>query len=391
MKDQKNVLMAAYTRYSSDSRVQKEAEALADNGWQVDVLALKDDSLPNNGRAGNIRVICLNQEKYRGSSKWGYSLSYLFFFFGIMMRATFLHLEKRYRVIHVNNMPDCLVFAFVIPKLFGSKIILDIHDSMPLLYLDKFGGNTKHFLYRMILLQERASASFADKVLTVHDAMRSEVLAADGISTRKIEVVMNFPDTRKLQPSRRSSSHEILQVVYHGTIAERFGFDYVLRELASIRDLQFLLTIIGDGDFSASLKEAIRTNGVENHVVFDNNAYPIDVVGRMIGTFDLGLVTYRMSKATEYMLPVKLFEYLAAGVPALSVTNRAIARYFARDDLFLFDPRAPGSLSTMVTTIIENPGILRIQREKTAHLREKFSWNEQAQKYNEVVTQLLEN
>lgn len=35
-------------------------------------------------------------------------------------------------------MPDFLVFTAVVPKLLGTKVILDMHDPMPELYMSKF-------------------------------------------------------------------------------------------------------------------------------------------------------------------------------------------------------------------------------------------------------------
>ena len=44
-------------------------------------------------------------------------------------------------MIHVHSVPDFLVFAALVPKLLGARIILDIHDILPEFYASKFGAS----------------------------------------------------------------------------------------------------------------------------------------------------------------------------------------------------------------------------------------------------------
>ena len=109
-------------------------------------------------------------------------------------------MKYNYRLIHVNNIPDFLVFTAIIPKLFGTKIILDIHDPMPNTFLTKFRGNFNTLFYKFLLLQEQISAKFADHVVTVHEPLKRDVLIKDGIPEEKITVVSNFADESKPEP-----------------------------------------------------------------------------------------------------------------------------------------------------------------------------------------------
>ena len=58
-----------------------------------------------------------------------------------MVKVTNLHFKKKFSVIQVNTMPDFLVFSTLIPKLFGAKIVLHIHEPTPELWKVKFGYN----------------------------------------------------------------------------------------------------------------------------------------------------------------------------------------------------------------------------------------------------------
>ena len=91
------------------------------------------------------------------------------------VKTSALFFERRYRVVHVNNMPDFLVFTTIIPRLFGIKVILDIHDPMPNTFVPKFKGQEKGFFYRILLWQERVSAAYCSQVITVHHPVRDGI------------------------------------------------------------------------------------------------------------------------------------------------------------------------------------------------------------------------
>src|SRR5271169_6295190 len=120
--------MVAYTYYEVDPRVIREAEAAVDGGFDVDVLTLRrPGSTPIEVLRG-VRVIRLNQSKYRGKTHFRYLTAYLKFFLRCLLKTTALYFKQQYAVIHVNNMPDFLVFSTIVPKLCGAKVLLDIHD-----------------------------------------------------------------------------------------------------------------------------------------------------------------------------------------------------------------------------------------------------------------------
>ena len=58
----------------------------------------------------------------------------------------------------------------------------------------------------------------------------------------------------------------------------------------------------------------------------------------MIGDCNLGLVPLEISSITDYVLPLKLLEYISMGVPSITVRNTAIGYYFGDDDCLFYDP-----------------------------------------------------
>ena len=125
------ICMIAYANYYTDARIKNYVDALVKNGFEVDVFALGSSEEEH---PPGVRVYSLS-EKHAGGGVAGLVLAQASFF----ARVTFLvgrhHLRRRYRLVHVHNMPDAIVFCGLVPKLAGAGLILDVHDTMPEAYV----------------------------------------------------------------------------------------------------------------------------------------------------------------------------------------------------------------------------------------------------------------
>jgi len=282
-----------------------------------------------------------------------------------------------------------LVFAVVIPKLFGAKIILDIHDSLPQTFLSKYNLTKKNFIYKLLILEERMSYRFSDKVIAAHSLLKDEVFANVGLDVNKFDVILNYADELIFNFIEEYKLNGKLRLVFHGTIAERFGLDYVLDELKDLDDVDFDFTIIGEGDYSAEIENKIKACNLASKVKFINKYYPVKELPKILSDFNLGLVSYEISQATEYMLPVKLFELISMGIPAIVVKNKVIYHYFIAEDVFFYENSLPGSLKKLVKNISKNKNLLLEKRKRLSEIREKYYWSYQAQKYYDIVQNLI--
>lgn len=388
----KKILMIAYTNYSTDPRVIREAEAANEVGFKVDFLSLRNEGDSDLGKINNINIYRINQFRYRGLNNRKYIFSYFEFFIRSFFKVTLLQLKKRYNIIHVNNMPDFLIFCSIVPKIMGTKIILDIHDPMPFLYLTKFKDKKKNFLYKFFQIQEKLSAMFADSVITVHEPIKREILVDDGIPLEKIHIVANFADEKMFNLISSYNLKNPIKLIFHGTIAERFGLHKVIKALKNSNNPNnYFFKIIGEGDFSEQLKKTINELRFNNIVDFENKLYPVNELSNILKDYHLGLVSYDLSPATNYMLPVKMMEYISLGIPIVTVKNVPIKFYFQEDDCFYYDPFNLESLTKLFDELVENPDLIIKKRERTLTFREKFLWSNEKQKYVNLLQNLMEN
>lgn len=381
--------MIAYSYYEIDPRVIREAEAALSGGFEVDFLTLGGAGAPSVDMIRGVRIIRLNQSKFRGGHRFKYLVEYLKFFLWCFVKTTSLFFARRYAAIHVNNMPDFLVFCTFVPKLFGCKVILDIHDPMPETFSSKFKTKKSGFYYWVLLWQERLSAAYSDQVITVHELIKNGILVKHGIPAGSIAVVANFADEEVFKLRELFSVDGKIRLVFHGTILERSGLRTLIAGLDGMRHKDRVsLTIIGEGDFSPALKEMIESLDLKHVVEFDNRAYPLHAIPERIADCNVGVVPLQISAFTNYALPLKLIEYISLGLPVISVRSDVISFYLAEDDCIFFEWNDPSSLSRTLDYLAENPEVLTRYRDRSVALREVFSWAAEKKKYVALLRQL---
>ena len=333
----------------------------------------------------------MNQKKWRGEKKLFYILPYTEFFIRVFFLTVFLQFKKKYRIIHINNLPDFLVFAALVPKIFKTKVLLDIHDPMPETFITKFNGGKNNLLYSLLLKEESLSCFFADVILTVSEPIKNDILLKHGIPKNKIKIITNFADQSIFHFNDKYEIYDKIKLVFHGTIAERFGLDDVLFALSKVKcPGKFEFKIIGQGDYSFSISKIIKELKLENIVHFDNNIYNVKELPEILKHFNVGIISYKRSKATEFMLPVKLLEYFSMGIPVIAPKTKVISHYFNSEMMLFYDRESPNNMIEVLDQIADNPEILFKIRENEYIHKSKYSWEGEKIKYKNIIYSLME-
>lgn len=384
--------MVVHSYYPFDeTRVQRQAEALYSNGIEVDLICLRFGDEPETETVDGIKVYRLpvNRNKQRGA--FAQLFEYLFFLILASMKISSLHLRNRYQVVQVHNLPDFLVFAALLPKVTGSKVILDLHDLMPEFYCARFDTDLDSRIVKIIQWQEKLSCRFADHVITVTESWR-QTLIQRGVGADKCSVVMNVPDARYFnrnhegQPGRSDG----FKFIYHGSITERYGLDLVLKALHSFQDkkLDMRLVVHGRGEYLETIKEMIAELKLDQVVELNSEYISTEDLARIVKSSDAGLVPYRRNIFTDGILPTKLMEYVASGVPAIVSRTPAISEYFSEEMVQFFPPEDVGSLAESMLMFYSTPELLENLAMKSEAFNKEYNWRKISQRYVNLVKYL---
>ncbi len=383
--------MVHYSDFVVDSRIQRQARALAERGDRVDCVCLNDHEEIAVGD-GQIVLHRAAAGKPRGGTR-GYLEGNARFLAGAARKVAALDRRERFDLIEIHNMPDALVFAALGPKLRGTPLILNFHDTFPELFATLFDKSPDHPLVRLVRVEERVSAALADGHIFVTAEAR-DLLRDRGISAARSQVVMNTPDERVFGERRAPQplpSEGELRVVYHGGLADRFGVEALVRAVALLRRRSepVSLDVYGaDAEAARTLAAAAATIAPEG-VRIAPQPTPVDEIPARLAAAHLGVVPTRRDDFTELLLPVKLLEYVHMGLPVVASRLPVIERYFG-DDVLLAEPGDPASIAAAIEGVRSDP-LLALQRAERASGRlAEIEWRRQKEQYLSLVDGLVQ-
>lgn len=389
----KHVCMIAYTGYSHDGRVRREAEAVnALPGYAVTVLTAKEQDTPRIYEKDGIRIFELDMPKYQGKNGARYILCYLRFTLLAFIECTKLMARKSLDIVHVHNMPNFLVFAGLIPYLSGKPIILDEHDTMVETFSAKFNDRGRPFLEWVLRLEEAVCCRMARRIVCVNDIQKAAMVTRD-IPEEKIVVVMNVPDPRIFNPTRRTHGglreNGKFRMIYHGTVAKRLGVDLAVRAVTKLGDeipgMEF--HVVGGGDDRREIQDLGRILGVGDKVHF-RGPVPLEGLAPVLGGMDLGIVPNGRNSATELMLPVKMLECVALGIPVVAPRLKTISHYFTEDMVFFFEPDDVDSMAQAILAASSNEEERLRRAHKARGFLEKHGWETHKTEFLEMYKSL---
>jgi glycosyltransferase involved in cell wall biosynthesis len=379
----------------AEVRVRREAEALVEQGHSVDVVCRLHGTEPLQESIGGVTVHRLAM----GDKKWGLVsqfFDYLAFAFAAFLKVTRLHLRNRFDVVQAHNLPDFLVFSAIVPRLTGSRIILDIHDLMPEFFCSRYKTTLDSFSSQLVRLQESLSCRFADRVITVTDLWK-ETLINRGVPKNKCFVVMNLADPAYFETSvpdiDESRPDDAFRLIYHGTVAHRYGVDLLLKALALVKQEipNVHLRIHGRGDFVETVRAIVIQLGLEQQVAITSEFLSPSDLSRLIRSFDLGVVPYRRDVFTDGILPTKLLEYVALGIPAVVAKTRVVSRYFDDNALEFFESENVSDLARHIIRLYRDRERLQQLVSNSSQFNSLYNWPRQKDDYVRFVEQIAFN
>lgn len=387
------MIVHAYYLYG-ETRVQREAEALINAGHEVDIICLRAANQSAFEIIGGAKVHRLSVKRYKQSGAVVQLFEYLLFFTLVLFKLTRLHWQRCYNVVQVHNLPDFLVFATLPVKLMGVPVILDLHDLMPEFFAARFNISRNSFPVRLVQRQEQLSCRFADHVITVSEYWRQS-LVKRGVPAHKCSVVMNLADDRIFRRPNgaqpQSAVDDRFCLFYHGTITKRYGMDLLVQAVNLLRsEIPTIdLTILGAGEYKETLSQLVQTLNLTDHVHVNGGVSP-EQLPSLITAADLAVVPYTNDTFTDELVPTKLIEYAALGVPAIAARTTAIACYFDETMVQFFTPGNVNELAQAILSLYQDRAHLAELAVAIQKFTQRYNWATHKLEYIKLVEQLAD-
>jgi glycosyltransferase involved in cell wall biosynthesis len=245
---------------------------------------------------------------------------------------------------------------------------------------------------------ERWALGQADAVLAVSAPLRDHVLDL-GIDPAKVHVIPNGVNTDLFHPAPPDAALRARLGLGEGPV---LGFVGGLRPWHGIESLPEILSrvsarhpgarlvVAGDGPLREGLTRGLIERGLREQAVF-TGALPHDEVPAVIRQFDVALAPYPALEHAFYFSPLKLFEYMACGVPVVAANCGQIADVIRDGETGLL--HAPGDLAALAAACDRLLGSAKLRftlgQSAAAHIRAGYTWTHNARRVTELAESLI--
>ncbi|AHB47213.1 glycosyl transferase [Hyphomicrobium nitrativorans NL23] len=275
-------------------------------------------------------------------------------------------------VIHFHD-GMFLPFAILLAAA-GYRVIYDVHEDYPReVFAWRFSWPVRYAASVSYAVLEWIGGLMFTKILaaTPHIARR--------FPKRKTHTIRNFPLHEELVASDATPyAMRAPHFAYVGKITVDRGIREVVDALPRIDKAQVILDLAGAFD-PAALREEIERMPGWRHVL-DRGWVGREDIARMLGGARAGLVVLHPRENYLYSYPIKLFEYMAAGLPVI-VSDFPLWRHLigdARCGLFV-DPRDPAAIAQAMAWILDNPDEAEAMGERgRLAVEDEYNWAQES-------------
>ena len=176
----------------------------------------------------------------------------------------------------------------------------------------------------------------------------------------RVHVIGNGVNPARFQFTPPSQSSEAFTIGFVGTLKPWHGLENLIEAFVRVHHYHpgTRLLIVGDGPERNNLETTLRIHGLEHAVHFTGAVAPDQIPG-LLTTMDVAVAPYPDSK-DFYFSPLKVLEYMAAGLPVVASRIGQIASLIqdGRNGL-LCPPGEPAALGRALEKLMADPALRR--------------------------------
>jgi glycosyltransferase involved in cell wall biosynthesis len=344
----------------------KECQSLAKSGNEVFLVAQHTCSEVWN----EVNIIGL-QRKQKGR------LSRALFF---TWRVFFAAVNTRSEVFHFHD-PELIPFGLIL-RLFGKKVIFDIHENIARQIKVKEYLPLRNLVAKLYGLVDWISAK-AFFLILAENSYRSIYEA----HTDKLETVLNMPDVKFLSEYKRTDRAvtDSIDLFYVGGITFDRGIETVVKALIELHSRGIVANFHCVGPYEVSVMSRVKAihgfDEVQNSIHF-YGPERLDIALQRSENCQAGLSILMPIENYLESYSTKIFEYMAIGLPVITsnfpLYQDVVERYECG---YCVDPKDSEELADRIAELANsNELILKFSTNGIRAAESKFNWDHEEEK-----------
>lgn len=409
-----HVCMLVTTDITNDPRVMKEATALAQAGYAVQVIGIcRTGTEPVTDIFANVAMQRLDLwhlrlgrllKARRGrpvtqglfenttSQKQSPRLSWRGWLINMLRQVQLLiHLltvlwvyvfaagRQQADVYHAHDV-DTLLPALVVGWWFKKPVVYDAHEYW---YNERRNEFVINAIIRWI---ERIGTPRCAYVFAVNRSIAERMAMHYGITLPT--VLMNVPADVPLQPPTPLPDDQPVQLLYHGGYLAQRGIESLITAMNLVK-APVHLTLRGYGNIELALRAQVEALGLQKKITFAPPV-PMNQLVKASTVCHVGILPFEQSSTFYISLPNKLFEYMASGLAILTNNLPEIAAIVNKHQLGrVYKSDEPTILAQGIDELVSDRSALAQYRQQAWQVyHDYYTWKQHQQVLLDVYSKL---
>ncbi len=262
-------------------------------------------------------------------------------------------LRGKYDVILVGYSLSRMIAPLA--KIFGNKPVVwnplfSLYDSW---ILDRKLASKKSAKAKYYFWLDKIACCFVDGIILDTEENVTFFSETFHIPRGKFTRVFAGADEEVFHP-REHKQNDVFTAHFHGNFIPFHGVEYIIRAAKILENENIVFNIIGSGQTYAR-DRALAESLCAKNVRFISKV-PYEELAERIATADMALGVFGDEDRVNRVIPNKIFEAVASGIPALTAESSAVKELFANGESILFcQSMNSEDLARKIMKLKENP------------------------------------
>lgn len=288
------------------------------------------------------------------------------------------------KIVHFHD-PEFLPWAIVL-RILGKRIVYDVHEDVPRQVLHN--TSLKPYIRQLVSPFISFAEWLSGKLFNAIVAATPEIAAR--FPSNKTIVISNYPLLEEFEsPGARPMAQRDHSFAYIGGLSRIRGLFAMAQAMEHLNDDAIVLRLAGEFVTEREREEFEASKGVA--FIRYEGLVGRDEVGNILSEVRAGLVTLMPIRNYIEARPVKLFEYMAAGLPVIASDFPRWREIVAENRCgILVDPADPKEIAAAMRWIIQHPSEAQEMGMRGRHaVIQHYNWNPEADRLVALYQNLL--
>jgi glycosyltransferase involved in cell wall biosynthesis len=284
-------------------------------------------------------------------------------------------------IYHLHD-PELIGIGLKLKKL-GKKVIFDAHEDVPKQLLSKPYLNRflLGLLSKTFAIYEKITCSKFDYIVTATPTIQEKFL----VFNKNVIDIKNFPIVSELGNDIQWNDKKN-EVCYIGAITATRGIREIIESLAYLDGVK--LNLAGnfvEKDVEDEVKKSAQWQSVHEYGFVNR-----EKIAQILGKSKVGLVTLHPLISYQEALPIKMFEYMLAGIPVVSSNFPLWSDIVEKSNCGIcVNPLSPKEIADAISYLISHPiEAQQMGKNGKEAVLQMYNWDNEAKRLLKMYEEL---